>query len=1128
MKLSRFILRSIFHYRRTNLAVVAGVATAVSVLSGALLVGESVRYSLHALLNQRIGATEYLVAADRFFREDLAGEMELSVAPSGIVRVSPLIFLQGIIVHESSGRRALNVNVYGIDESFWGFHGIDAVEAPEGRASLVGASLAEKLGASPGDSLLLRIETQQGIPKESLFGRRENVGRTVRLVCSGVLAADALGEFALRAGQGPVYSIFVPMQRLQRDLAQPSAVNAILLSAGGRDSSLEKIRDSLREKILLRDLGIKLRDLPLQRGFAVESTRIILDDATARAAFSAAAEAGMEASGVYSYMANSIRARGREIPYSVITAVDLGRGAMTSVRGVLGFPAPSAAPGANDSIWLNEWAWRDLGAARGDPIEVDYYLWQEEGHLTTRTAGFRLEGVVAIGGDIDDSLAPEYPGITEARSITAWDPPFPLDLRRIRPADEDYWERHKATPKAFVTLARGQELWQSRYGKHSAVRVSLPAGANLQAAQKSFMERLRSRLDPEAAGFAVIDLRERGLNASRGSTDFGEYFVYFSFFLIVAALLLAALFFRLGIEQRAREIGMLRAAGFPASFLGRIFLGEGAVLSFIGSMLGLLGAIAYGRLLVLALSTWWIDAVGTNRLHLHLSWTHLGAGAVAGVAASLLANAWTLRSLRRNSPRALLAGDLEPHPVRRRRARRLGVLSAAAFAIALLLIVASALGQIPDVAGFFGAGSLLLISILSLTAVWLRRKDPSPIVGRGWPALFHLGARNAGHRPGRSLLCMALIASAAFIIISAAAFRRDEQSVSSEPSSGTGGYPLLAQSSLPILYDPDSEAGREALGIPDSEAPELAQVRFTPFRVRPGDDVSCLNLYAPQEPRILGASHSFASAARFSFQDSLASSPEERRNPWLLLESALPDGSVPAIADANTIQYILHLAVGRDLIVRGTGGTPVRLRLVAALRDSIFQGELLVSEDNFLRIFPDQEGFRFFLLSAPPAQTESLIQSLEERLADWGVQVESTRRRLAAFHQVENAYISSFQSLGGLGLVLGTVGLATVILRNVLERRKELALLRAAGYRTGVISGIIVAENLLLLVWGLICGTVSALTAVLPALHSRGMPIPVSTVGLLLGAVLAVGLASSLVAVIATRGSPLLEALRSE
>jgi hypothetical protein len=301
-----------------------------------------------------------------------------------------------------------------------------------------------------------------------------------------------------------------------------------------------------------------------------------------------------------------------------------------------------------------------------------------------------------------------------------------------------------------------------------------------------------------------------------------------------------------------------------------------------------------------------------------------------------------------------------------------------------------------------------------------------------------------------------------------------------------------------------------------------------PFRVRPGDDASCLNLYAPQEPRILGAPHSFLARARFSFQDSLASTPLQQQNPWLLLESEARDGTIPAIGDANTIEYILHLAVGRDLSVRRSNGAPVRLRLVAALRDSIFQGELLISEASFLRAFPEQEGFRFFLIDVPPVQSASMVQPLEERLSDWGFSVESSREWLAAYHQVENTYLSTFQSLGALGLILGTVGLAAVLLRNVLERRRELALLRAVGYRRRILSGIIVAENLVLLIWGLACGTICSSLAILPALHARGVTFPAAMVGLILVAVLFVGSTSSVLAVLAAFRSPLLEALRSE
>jgi putative ABC transport system permease protein len=1128
MRLNRLVMRSLVYYWRTNLAVIAGVATAVAVLAGALLVGESVQDSLRRLLYQRLGTTEYVVSADRFFREELARAFAAGGEANIAGESCAIIYLQGVVIHEGTGARAYDVNIFGVDAGFWKFQNAADQRILEGRAALVGVSLAQRLGVRAGDGLLLRVETRQGIPKESLYGRRENAGRTVRLVCGEILSPERLGEFALRPSQGSVYSIFVPLERLQRDLAQPARANVVLLGRGWRHGDLQKIHGLLKERITLEDVGIKLRPLPSLAGFSVESSRILLDESIAEAAFGTASDSGMRASGVFTYLANSIRIGAHDIPYAVITAVDLQRGGMNAIRPMEKFSNPHPPADVNESIWLNEWAWRDLGGAPGDVVEVDYYLWQEEGRLVAQTARFRLAGVISMGGDVDAALAPDFPGITEARSIRDWDPPFPLDLRRIRPKDEEYWRQYRATPKAFITLAKGQALWQNRFGKHSAVRVALPKGADWKATQERFSRNLRNRLVPESAGFTVNAVKERGLDAAQGSTDFGEYFIYFSFFLIAAAILLSALFFRLGVEQRVREIGTLQAVGFPMRMLRRIFLLEGAILSVGGSLLGLLGALGYGGLLILGLRTWWVGAVGTRRLSLHVSWADLGLGAAAGILASLGIIAWTLRGLRRNSPRALLAGVLESSGIRSQRTRVLRIVSCITFLAAGLMLIGSVFKKIPDVAGFFGAGFLLLVSVLSLTALYLRRTHPTLISGHGWCAFFRLGTRNTMHRPGRSLLCVSLIASATFVIVSVEAFRKDPQGVSLEAKSGTGGYPLLASSALPIIYDPNSAAGREALGIPESDVPELAQVRFVPFRERPGDDASCLNLYAPQEPRILGASHSFLAAARFSFQDFLSSSPEQKENPWLLLEQWPQDGTIPAIGDANTIQYILHLALGRELMVRGSNGAPVRLRLVAALRDSILQGELVISEANFLRAFPDREGYRFFLLDVPLSTAASLAQPLMERLADWGFNVESSRERLAAYHQVENTYLSTFQSLGALGLILGTAGLATVLLRNVLERRQELALLRAVGYRRQTLSIIIVAENAVLMICGLACGTICALLAILPAFHARGNPFPMGMVVLILLAVLIVGLASSFVAVIAAFRSPLLAALRSE
>ncbi len=204
-----------------------------------------------------------------------------------------------------------------------------------------------------------------------------------------------------------------------------------------------RIRATLARLLSLQDLGISIRALPSGRGAVVESARLLLDEPVARAAFDAAAGAGLDASGVFSYLANTIRANGREIPYSVIAAADLGQGALTAVQraDAGGSPAPIAA---DESIWLNEWASRDLRASPGDLVEVDYYRWQDSGRLSTETARFRLAGVVAIGGDVDAAMAPEVPGVSDAR-----------DHPRVGPAVPDGHAPHSSGRRGLLAAASG-------------------------------------------------------------------------------------------------------------------------------------------------------------------------------------------------------------------------------------------------------------------------------------------------------------------------------------------------------------------------------------------------------------------------------------------------------------------------------------------------------------------------------------------------------------------------------------------------------------------------------------------------------------------------------------------------
>jgi putative ABC transport system permease protein len=1121
MRATRLIQRSFVYYWQTNIVVVLGVAIAVAVLTGALLIGESVRGSLRDLVSQRLGRTDDFVVSTGFFREQLATDiLQPGVfTTSGIGATCPMIALDGVITHEPSRRRAGDIRVYGVDDRFWKFNGVP-VDGPGNRQVLFSQSLANELRATSGDSILLRIEKPSDIPIESLHGRKEDPGRTIRLNLMSVLPETALGEFSLRPQQGPVRAVFVSLPFLQKELGQEGKVNTILVSAlpsldqGQRQQMPNTLTWLLKDKATLEDLGLKLHVLEQQQAIALESNSNIINDEVARVAQEVASPLSLRTTLVLSYLANNISVGDRSVPYSLVTAVDDQALSQLARRGTSVTDQSTQDP----PIVLNDWTARELKATLGDKLTLEYYVWHEGGRLETRRQDFELAGIVPMEGlAADRDLVPSYPGITESENISDWDPPFPIDLNRVRKQDEDYWHQYRTTPKAFIPLSVGQELWQTRFGKLTSIRFQSTDAQSAPDPTNLIPARLRQSLDPLQLGFQVVPVREQGLQASRGATDFGEYFLYFSFFLVISALLLTALFFKLGIEQRLREIGTLQALGFPASRIRRLFLGEGLLLAIAGSALGVLGAIGYAKLLMYGLRTWWVDAVGTTSLTLHVSWQSMLIGAVGGIAAAVVCVLLTLRNLGTTSTRGLLLGA-SPKGTR---IFRIGI---GATVVGAVVLAVGAMHVIPQAAGFFGGGVVLLVASVCFLSAWLQRKNRKVIHGAGWWTISLLGFRNATHRPSRTVLCVALIASAAFIIVAVDAFRRTS-AAASDRKSGSGGFPLFAESLLPIVHDANTPQGRESLNLSTSnDAAVMQDLKFVNFRVRPGDDTSCLNLYQPRNPKIIAPPQSFLEENRFTFQSSI---DPQAQNPWLLLNREFPDGAVPVIADANSLTYVLHLKVGDDLVM-DHGARPLRLRIVGALSDSIFQSELLMSDKNFVHLFPDEQGYRFFLLETPVTKSSAVSATLEDRLSDFGFDAQSTADRLASFHRVENTYLSTFQLLGGLGLILGTLGMAAVLLRNVFERRRELALLRAVGYNSSHFALMVISENVLMLCCGLAIGFVCALLAIAPVFFERGGRLPNVSLGLLLLAVLLSGALASLVATVAALRSPLLPALRAE
>ena len=543
--------RSLIYYWRVHLGLLLGTAVATTALTGALLVGDSMRGSLRDLALERLGQIDYALLAAHFFRSDLTTEL-----PGGH---APAILLNGSARHTKTQALAAGVQIQGIDVRFSAlFPESDPAlrDALKPSAELrskptpgqpfpslvVSASLQRALGLELGDAVLLSLERPSPTYRESLFGRRatDDLVTTLRVVLTGVLPDSGAGRFGLRLHQHLPLNAYLDLQVLQRALDQQDRVNALLIAAP--NSQDQDLQQSLAQHLSLADRKLGLAQY--SDYIELTSTRFVLDDSIRTAALASATALQLKTATFSTYLANAIMGNGRQVPYSTVTALDDPAGLYLAD----GRPAPALA---DDAIYLDAWTAQELATTPGDSIALTYYIVGPRHELRTEQAHFRLQGIVQMRGlAIDPTLTPEYPGLQEEGDISAWDAPFPIDMGQIRPQDEAYWDQYGAAPKAFVAAHTGQRLWGSRHGALTAIRFYPPAStlrlssgrsrhqptsSELVELRTAIRQDLLDRVSPAAAGFSLRPVRQEALLASTGATDFSGLFIGFSLFLIACS-----------------------------------------------------------------------------------------------------------------------------------------------------------------------------------------------------------------------------------------------------------------------------------------------------------------------------------------------------------------------------------------------------------------------------------------------------------------------------------------------------------------------------------------------------------------------------------------------------------------
>jgi putative ABC transport system permease protein len=1088
MKLSKLIYRSLRFYKKQHLAIVIGTIISTAVLTGALIIGDSVRGSLHSLVDMRLGNAEFVMqTGDRFVTNDLADKISQDLS----VKTASVLHLHGIVVHTENQKRLNKKQVLGVTNSFWELSN-SAIHAPGEDEAYVSKNVADKLELKLDDELLVRVENAGAIPLNAPFVEEKESTISFRLKIKKIISDNELGRYSLLTDQKAAYNVFVNQDQLAGKLDLEGFVNTILVEKSAKISE-DILNESLKNCWGLSDAGLSIRELKEENDYQVLSSRIFIDEPIAEIL------SGLNPSEkTLTYLVNYIRKDSVETPYSFVSAISGDRL-------------------KTNEIIVNNWLGDDLDLRKGDTLNIGYYRIGPLRQLEEKESEFIIQDEFELNTSyFQKSYMPEFPGLADAGSCSDWNTGVPIDLDKIRDKDEDYWNTFKGTPKAIISLKKGQNLWGNKYGQYTSFRYSTN-----DYSKPELTEKIITQLNPILLNLRFINLKSQGQVAANNAIDFGELFLSLSFFIILAGVLLGILLFTLNAASRSQETALLASLGFKKNQIVKLRLLESLFVLILGSAVGIVLGIFYNHLLLVGLNSVWQDAVKTNMIEIYIKPLSLLIGGLSGFIISSL----SIYFVSRKQLKQELASLLNKQEIlsREKYVKWPVWIAWNAFAVTLGLVIFSVLNGVEyHSSSFLMAGFFMLIYLLLLISQFIRNRSKAKFTKRAIPK--NLAFKNLGLHHNRNMAAIILLALGSFAVIITGANRKTFHGIENDNTSGTGGYLFWAESSAAILHDLNSLEGKEKYGLDDSIFDEI---EFHQIQKVEGNDASCLNLNLVHNPGILGVkTNLFQKRQAFTIVRYL--NEDFKLFPWKSLNKAFGENTYPAFLDETVLKWGLLKDIGDTLFYTDEKGEQINLIIAGSLNNTIFQGHVLLSDRLIQKHYPSISGSKIMLIDGPLKKKDTIEQMLNDLFVDYGLEITSTSERLAEFNSVTNSYLSVFMMLGGLGILIGTIGLGIVLLRNLQDRKYELALLKAIGFKQKHIFRLIFSENILILFFGLSAGVIAAFVGVLPSFLSPAFNLPIGFVLILIGSILLVGFLSIFITAKSATQKNYLTHLRSE
>ncbi len=1088
MKLSliHILKRSLSFYKTGVLYQFIIIILLTAVITGSLMTGNSVRSSLKSSSTERLGNVGIMISSGiRYFDPSLKERM---IRKTG-VKCAGILEINGYCQNFSSGQTVFSVKIFATDKDFFSFQGNNGTNINHGEAA-VNEKLASYLGLKQGDDLIIRFKGISNIPANAPFATEQEASGSVVLKVGSILKSGQSASFSLGISQITPLNVFVNRSDLTDNNGDVPKINRLLLE-NKNDISESDVYRNLSEILKPEDFGLNLRFISKTGEFELISDRIFIDQLI----IEEIKKIIPSSSPVLTYLGNSFISGTKATPYSFISALP-----------------PSLYPGipGGNGIIINNWLAADLGVNEGDTIKIIWYFPDPSNRLIEKSNNFIVSQIVELEGIWSDSLLmPDFPGIAGSKSCSEWDAGISIKLDRIRQKDEEYWNKYRGTPKAFIGYEKGKELWGNNFGPATSIRFP----ANIS--EDEIKSKLTGSVDPLKTGFFISDLPFESKKAADESVDFSTLFLSLGFFIILSAVILLILVVSTFFESKKEQITTLFSLGFSNNWIERLLFYESGIIAITGTITGVFAGGLFNFLVIKALNSVWQGAVQTNTLSTHFNAMPLFSGFIITITIILVI-------LKIKSKMFLNSLSKPETGVFKRPSQKMGFLFFI-FAISLTVIILTLSFLFSDYSTLlsFSGGIMMFVSLVLLSLYFYLRRPKN--------VMFDFRKRSSlsglyySFKPLQAIVPIIFIAAGLFAVIITGVNKLNISESMLRPSGGTGGFALWGEAAVPVKANLNGEAGRREFGLDEDELKELS---FIQARKSSGDDASCLNLNHVASPPLLGIDPSeFIRKGSFSFAGKIKNL--NSANLWTLLSYPPSNNTIYGIADQTVLQWGLKIKSGDTLILRSENGQTINIIIAAGLKPSVFQGYVIIGSENFGKFFPSVSGSQVFLVDGKPGLSDLYKNVLTERLSNYGIHFEPAGERLASFFVVTNTYLSVFSILGGIGMILGIIGLGFILIRNFNQRKGEFGLMMATGFSINDIRKIIFGEQARILLTGIIIGLISALISTLPSIIS-GTEIPWINIMVMILLILITGLITLAISIKTITENTLIANIRNE